>query len=100
MARRIKFNSTKKIIILIIFIVLTIPLLEQLDGKATFHWTIFDFLLAFILLSCLGFGIEYLFRKITSKKVMLLVIMIFIFLFVLVWAELAVGIFNTPFAGD
>jgi integral membrane sensor domain MASE1 len=79
---------------------LCIPWLEQLDGKAAFHWTLFDYFAALVLLSTFGFGLEYLVRKTKSKKRKFLIILVLTFLFMLLWAELAVGIFDSPIAGD
>lgn len=63
-------------------------------------WTLIDFLVAGILLFGAGLTLEIILRKI--KKVgyrIVFAITLFIVLF-LIWAELAVGIFGTPFAGN
>jgi hypothetical protein len=39
------------------------------------------------------------FRKMKTKKKIIITIIVIVILF-LVWAELAVGIFGTPFAGN
>ncbi len=97
---RIQFNKRQKLILLSIFLILTIPFVEQLDGNAEFNWSVFDFILAFVMLLSLGFGLEYLIRKIPSIKVKIFAILVVCFLFILLWAEMAVGIFNSPIAGD
>jgi hypothetical protein len=95
-----KFNKIQKIILLITVLMLIIPFVEQLDGNAAFNWSGFDFVLAFILLFSFGLILEFTFRKLPNKKSKFIVILMILFLFVLFWAELAVGIFNSPIAGD
>jgi len=96
----LRWNLAQKVIFTVILLLLCIPWLEQLDGKAAFHWTLFDYFAALALLSTFGFGLEYLVRKTKSKKRKFLIILVVTFLFILLWAELAVGIFDSPIAGD
>lgn len=63
-------------------------------------WGPFDFLIAFGLLMFLIGGIDLSLRKTKSSTPRLLIIFAIIAVFVLVWAELAVGVFGTPFAGS
>lgn len=64
------------------------------------NWKIFDFIVAGILLVGTGLTLEFILRKIkTLRYRILLGIVLFLVLF-LIWAELAVGIFGTPFAGS
>ena len=97
---RVKMRRAQFVILFIVLVLLLIPFLEQLDGKATFDWGAFDFILAFVLLLILGFGIEFIVRRIKSRQIKWLAILGIILFFVLLWAELAVGLFNTPIAGD
>lgn len=64
------------------------------------NWSIFDFVVMGILLLALGLGIEFLLRKVKKKSHRLIFVALAVFTFLLVWAELAVGIFGTPFAGS
>jgi glycopeptide antibiotics resistance protein len=96
----LRWNLAQKVIFSVILLLLCIPWLEQLDGKAVFHWTLFDYFAALVLLSTFGFGLEYLVRKTKSKKRKFLIILVVTFLFILLWAELAVGVFDSPIAGD
>ncbi|CAI8932953.1 hypothetical protein [Chryseobacterium sp. IT-36CA2] len=78
---------------------LSIPLLGNLFSKEV-NWSASDFLIAGILLFATTFFINLVRSKIKkqSQKVM---ICIFIMLaLVLIWLELAVGIFGSPFAGS
>lgn len=78
---------------------LTIPMLGNIFSKEV-NWTAADFLIAGILLFTTAFLINLVRNKIKkqSRKIML---SIFILLaLVLIWLELAVGIFGSPFAGS
>jgi hypothetical protein len=64
------------------------------------NWSLFDFIIAGILLLSIGFLIVIAVRKIKNnmyKGVAICAILIGLFL---VWAELAVGLFGTSFAGS
>jgi len=64
------------------------------------NWKIFDFLVAGILLIGTGLTLEFILRKIKTLRYRVLFgVALFVVLF-LIWAELAVGIFGTPFAGS
>ena len=79
--------------------ILAIPLLGMYFTEEI-KWTGFDFLIAGILLFSSAFFIDFILRNV--KRVgakMLYIVLIFIVLF-LIWVELAVGIFGSPFAGS
>lgn len=96
----LKLNKPQKIIFLSVTLVLCFPLIEMFDGNSNINWSHFDFIIAFILLLSIGFSLEYVIRKIKSSKIRTIVVVGMILLFVALWAELAVGIFNSPIAGD
>lgn len=52
-----------------------------------------------ILLFAMGFGIQYLRFKGLKKKLFWRYLSLLIIFFLLLWAELAVGIFDSPLAG-
>ncbi len=63
-------------------------------------WDLTDFMVAGALLLSTGLAIELVIRNLktgTLRTIILLVILLALFL---IWAELAVGIFGTPFAGS
>lgn len=63
------------------------------------NWGVFDFLVASFLL--LGTGFVYLLiTKLLGTKHRRVVALVVLFIFALIWAELAVGLFGTPFAGN
>jgi hypothetical protein len=68
--------------------------------NSSVHWSLGDFILMGLLLMGLGISIKLILNRIKNKKKSLVYIWILIILFLLIWAELAVGIFNTSFAGS
>ena len=78
--------------------ILIAPLIAmQFTGE--FHWTPFDFAVATILLSATALAIELAIRVIGRPTWCVAAVLAILFALVLVWAELAVGVFGTPFAG-
>lgn len=63
-------------------------------------WTFSDFVIAAVLLLSTGLVIELVLRKAIPVKQKLIYCAVILFTLFLVWAELAVGIFGTPFAGS
>ena len=63
-------------------------------------WSPFDFLVGGILLFGTGLLIEFALRRIKTVQQRVLVVGIILFVLFLVWAELAVGVFGTPWAGS
>jgi uncharacterized membrane protein len=64
------------------------------------NWSIMDFLIAGVLLFGTGLTIEFVLRKVKTRKNRILVCGIIILLLLLLWTELAVGIFGSPIAGN
>jgi len=62
-------------------------------------WSFFDFVIMGFMLIVYSFAIAYSFNNLYGLKKSLLIIIVGL-LFLLLWAELAVGIFNSPFAGS
>ncbi len=62
-------------------------------------WSIGDYLMMGGLLLTISFITIYIMGKIVKTQLRLLFIGVMILVFILIWAELSVGIFNTPFAG-
>ena len=77
---------------------LIIPLLGVLLTNAV-EWGIFDFLLMGSLLLVLGIAINLTLLNIKYFNKRIAIIFFIILIFLLIWVELAVGVFNTPFAG-
>ncbi len=64
------------------------------------NWSVSDFLIMGALLLTVVLVIEFILRKVTNTKSRIGIVAILLVLFLLIWAELAVGIFNSPFAGS
>ena len=76
-----------------------IPLIAmQLTDEV--KWSLFDFIIMGTLLLITGLMGEIIFKRVKNSKHRLILYIIIAMIFFLVWAELAVGIFGTPFAGS
>ena len=92
------FNMMIKILP-IVGLLLSIPLIAmQLTDEV--NWSFFDFLIMGIMLSITGLALGIIIKKIKYHKYRNIFIAIIIMIFVLIWAELGVGLFGTPFAGS
>ena len=92
-------NRRFKILFPIILFILLIPLIAM-QFTDEVNWTAADFIVAGGLLFGAGLISEIVIRKTKNiKHKMVLLGAIFIIL-ILIWIELAVGIFGTPFAGN
>jgi len=87
------------IIFAITIIVLAIPLIAMQFSEEV-NWGAFDFAIAAILLLGSGFVIEIMRAQLGNSKYRWLFIGAFIFAVILLWVELAVGIFGSPIAGS
>ena len=90
-------RGAKKIFICISLLVL--PLFFNIISD-DFNWSLFDFAVMGLMLIFVGIALELVstFIKGGIKKEILYGLIILLFL--LLWAELGVGIFNSPIAGD
>jgi hypothetical protein len=79
-------------------LVLLIPLVGVIFFDL--DWSGFDFLVMALLILSLSILINLILYYTDSSMLKLLLIFIVAILFLLIWAELAVGIFGTPFAGN
>jgi len=78
---------------------LVIPLIGMVINDEI-NWSAFDFIIMGSLLISLSFGINFVSNRVKNLKNRFFFIGILVFIFLLIWAELAVGIFGTPFAGN
>ncbi len=86
------------ILLTLIGILLLIPLIAMQFSQEV-NWSISDFVIMGFLLFALGSAIILL-QNIKNKKYRFLFIAMAFATFLLIWAEMAVGIFNTPLAGS
>ncbi len=78
---------------------LTIPLVAM-QFTDEVRWSVVDFVVMGLLLLGLGLSIELVLKKTKSTKKRWTYLSIVLLIFLLIWAELAVGIFNSPWAGS
>jgi hypothetical protein len=64
------------------------------------NWTLFDFIVAGVLLLGTGLIFDLVIRKTKNIKYRIAISVALLIILLLVWAELAVGIFGTPISGS
>ena len=80
-------------------LLLIIPLIAmQLTDEV--EWSLFDFIIMGTLLLITGLMGEIIFKKVKKYKHRVILYVVVAITFLLIWVELAVGIFGTPFAGS
>ena len=91
-------NKRLTSIVLSVTLILLIPLIAmQLTGEV--NWTLMDFVVMGVLLLGTGLLIELVLRKVKKTVHRIAICGVILLALTLIWAELAVGIFGTPFAG-
>lgn len=93
-------KSKRLIIILIaVVVILVIPLIAM-PFSDEINWTLSDFIVAAMLLFGFGLMFDLILRKIKKRKYRIVLSVILLLALILIWAELAVGIFGSPLAGN
>lgn len=87
------------IILLSVAFLLLIPLVAM-QFTSQVNWSPFDFLVMGVLLFGAGLIGERIWRTVKKTEYRIALLLVVLAVFVLIWAELAVGIFGTPFAGS
>ncbi len=97
----LKKNMFKKITVFTFapLALLLIPLIAMLITNEV-QWGIFDFVIMGVLLMIAGTWIQKVIERTKSKPSRLIYISLILMLFLLLWMELAVGIFDSPIAGS
>ena len=86
-------------ILLLAPLLLLIPLITMQFTEQV-NWVLSDFIIMGLLLLSTGLIVELVLRKVKKVKPRLILIIVVLMVLFLIWAELAVGIFGTPFAGS
>jgi hypothetical protein len=86
-------------IVLSIPLLLLIPLIANQFANGE-GWSLFDFVVMGGLLLGTGLACEFVLRKVKKIEHRLAICGVILVVLFLIWAELAVGIFGTPFAGS
>ena len=80
-------------------LLLLFPLVGTLVSNEV-NWSFFDFIVMGMLILLVSFRIKQIIKRTNSMDYRIPLIGSILLIFLLVWAELAVGIFGTPFAGN
>ena len=91
--------KNQKVRVLFPLLLLLVPLIGMRITEEI-NWSLFDFIIMGVLILSLSIGINFTLSKTKNLKNRIIYIGILGLLFLLVWAELAVGIFGSPFAGN
>ena len=92
-------NKRLIIIMLLVAFLLLIPLIAMLFTDEV-SWTLFDFIVAGVLLLGTGLMCELVMRKVNKIRLRITLCVALLTMLLLIWAELAVGIFGTPLSGQ
>lgn len=94
-------NKNKRLIgiVLTVALLLLVPFLAMQFGEEV-NWTLIDFVVAGVLLLGTGLLIELVLRKVKKTSNRIIICGVILFVLALIWIELAVGLFGTPFAGS
>lgn len=97
----LKTTSKQRLIITltIVALILAIPLVAM-QFTSQVDWKLSDFVIMGTLLSITGLAIDLVIRKVKSSNWRIGICLVILILLFLTWAELAVGLFGTPFAGS
>jgi hypothetical protein len=92
----------KKSLIIIVSTVTLLLLIPIIAMQFTdeVKWTLFDFLVAAVLLFSTGLTIDFILRKVKRTKCRVVLSVVLLAMLLLLWAELAVGILGTPLIGN
>jgi len=92
--------KNKRLVIIpsVVVFPLLVPLIAM-QFTSEVNWTLFDFIVAAFLLFIAAMAVGLIIRKVKDKTYRIIFSAVVLALFLLIWAEIAVGIFGTPFAG-
>lgn len=99
--RKSMITQNKRLIgiVLAVAFILLLPLIAmQFTDEVV--WDLFDFVVAGVLLLGTGLLCEFSMRKTKNRVNRIAILAVILAVFFLIWAELAVGIFGSPFAGN
>lgn len=93
--------KSKRILIILgaVAILLSIPLIAM-QFTSEVNWSVSDFIIMGILLLGTGLLCELIIRKVRNITTRIIICGCILLFFFLIWAELAVGVFGSPFAGS
>lgn len=86
-------------ILITVALLLLVPLIAMQFTNEV-NWSVIDFVIMGILLLGTGLMCEFVLRKVKKASYRIAICAGILVVFLLIWIELAVGIFGTPFAGS
>ena len=92
-------NKRLIIIVLISAIILIIPVIAM-QFTDEVNWTLLDFVVAGVLLIGTGLMCEFVMRKTNKFRYRIAICVALLLVLLLIWVELAVGIFGAPLCGQ
>jgi peptidoglycan/LPS O-acetylase OafA/YrhL len=94
----IVLNKRLKGILLVVAVLLLIPLIAMQFTNEV-KWTLLDFVAAAVLLLGTGLMCELVMRNVRKIGHRIAICAVLLIILILIWLELAVGIFGTPLGG-
>lgn len=85
--------------LIIIVVILLIPLIAM-QFTSEVEWSFFDFVVAGALLILTAALLDLVFKRVKQKKKRIAIGVVVVVMLLVIWAELAVGLFGTPFSGN
>ncbi|GAB2539821.1 hypothetical protein [Spirosoma aerophilum] len=86
-------------IVLTVAGVLSVPLIAMQFTNEV-NWSLFDFIVAAVLLLGTGLLVEFVLRTVKRSDYRIAICGVILVMLALIWIELAVGIFGSPLAGS
>ena len=80
-------------------LLLLIPLFGNCYSNQV-NWSLFDFIVMGFLLGLTGLSIHFTMDKVRNKTLRIVSIIFVLIIFLMIWAELAIGVFGSPIAGS
>ena len=93
MSSRINFSLGLTLLLLLI------PLIAMQFTNEV-HWGALDFLIGGVLLFGFFFLLSFTYSRLNESKYRWSILIVIVLIFILIWAELAVGVFGTSFGGS
>ena len=95
MVKRLSIVALGTGLLLLIPLALQLTIGTGVDGQG-FNWKLGDFVVIGTLLFVTGIAIDYAIRKIIDPVYRVVAVIAIVLVLLLIWADLAVGIFNIP----
>lgn len=92
-------KKISKILYSLPIFILMIPVVAMQFTKEV-NWTASDFVIMGALLFATAFAVDFVLKKVKTFKSRMILVFGILALLILIWAEMAVGIFGSPIAGN